>query len=615
MQLEIVLFVLLHFSILLVVALMFVIIRMKHKRELHYISFGLTLTIFIWCASLIMERYAEVLFDYSGMLFTYIYFTAVGFISLFVFYLGLSFSSGQTIRRGFYILFVFPVINAMAIWTNDFHHMFFVVFSKNSDEIVRGPFWNMQLVYAYTMLAMGLFFLISFSIKNSGFFSKQSLLIVFGASIPLAIDLLFVFNLFSFSLFYEPISFSFAVICFMLAIMRFDFLNIVPIALQTVVDHISDSFIVINGYNEVVDFNKSLKDTFGKYAQIKRKMDIYDWLEQIKVLTHGSSSFFQNSLRESERKHKPISFDKQFSSDEYDKTFTIEIKPIISGGVHKGTIIIFKDITEQRESFELIQKTQSQLIESEHLVSLGQLVGGIAHNLKTPIMSVSGGLEGLTDLVTEYEESIADPLVTREDHLEIAKEMRDWIDKMKNYCAYMSDIISTVKGQAVQLTSMTTDKFILKELLKRIDILMNHELKKYGCRLVIDCRVDKGIEIKGEINSLVQVINNLISNSIEAYDGKEGTIDFDITYQENMVQFAIGDYGVGMTEDIKSRLFKEMITTKAKHGTGLGLYMSYSTIRGKFGGKMWFESELGKGSVFYVAIPSVVGSNKRRETV
>jgi signal transduction histidine kinase len=313
------------------------------------------------------------------------------------------------------------------------------------------------------------------------------------------------------------------------------------------------------------------------------------------------------SVREAINNKTTVTFENQYVTNDFDKTFTVEITSIFSRDIHKGTVILLKDITEQRKSFEMIRQTQIMLIESEHLASLGQLVGGIAHNLKTPIMSISGGLVGLSDLVDEYEESVSDDTVTVEDHREIANEMRTWIGKIKEYTTYMSDVISTVKGQAVQLTASTTDSFMLKELIKRVDILMNHELKKYGCRLNVRCMIDQSTEVKGEINSFVQVINNLILNSIEAYEGKEGDIDLTISKNdsEQMICFEVRDSGCGMTDEVKKKLFKEMITTKAKNGTGLGLYMSYSTITGRFGGKMWFESVYGMGTTFYIMVPAV----------
>lgn len=242
-------------------------------------------------------------------------------------------------------------------------------------------------------------------------------------------------------------------------------------------------------------------------------------------------------------------------------------------------------------------------LERERLASLGQLIGGIAHNFKTPIMSISGGLEALMDLIDEYDNSIEDDEVTREDHHEIAAEMKDWVQKIKPYCAYMSDIISTVKGQAANLNESKSASFTLDELLKRVEILMAHELKKYCCDMNVDLKTDKSTLIRGEINNLVQVMNNLISNAIEAYDGKEGKIDLLIDKKGTVIEILIRDYGSGIPENVKSKLLKEMITTKGKNGTGLGLYMSYSTIKGKFGGKMRIESELGKGTDIYISIP------------
>ena len=242
-------------------------------------------------------------------------------------------------------------------------------------------------------------------------------------------------------------------------------------------------------------------------------------------------------------------------------------------------------------------------LERERLASLGQLIGGIAHNFKTPIMSISGGLEAIIDLIEEYEISIGDTDVTAEDHHEIAAEMRDWVEKIKPYCSYMSDIISTVKGHTVKMNDSSNVSFTVEELLKRVNILMNHELKRYHCKMNVDLKVDINTVIRGEINNLVQVLNNLISNSIEAYNGENGDIDLLISKKGQEIGIMVKDYGEGIPEKVKKKLLKEMITTKGKNGTGLGLYMSYSTIKGKFGGTMKIESEEGKGPAVYIFIP------------
>ena len=253
---------------------------------------------------------------------------------------------------------------------------------------------------------------------------------------------------------------------------------------------------------------------------------------------------------------------------------------------------------------ETIKNNQDILMERERLASLGQLIGGIAHNLKTPIMSISGAAEGLTDLVKEYDSSIDDPEVNSQDHHDIAKDMNEWIVKIKEYTEYMSDIITAVKGQAVTLSETNNISFDIDELVKRVDILMKHELKNALIYMNVQMNAPKSTKIHGDINSLVQVINNMISNAIQAYNGKtEQNIDLILNKVDSNLVISIKDYGCGLPQKVKEKLFKEMITTKGKNGTGLGLYMSYSTIKAHFNGNITFESEEGKGTTFNIILP------------
>ena len=251
-----------------------------------------------------------------------------------------------------------------------------------------------------------------------------------------------------------------------------------------------------------------------------------------------------------------------------------------------------------------IKGNQDMLMEKERLASLGQLIGGISHNLKTPIMSISGAAEGLTDLVKEYEASVGDPEVTVQDHHDIAKDMKDWIEKIRSYTEYMSDIITAVKGQAVTMSEEQAVSFTLDELVKRVNILMKHELKNALVELNVSMQVNEQTVLKGNINSLVQVINNMISNAIQAYDGKpDNKIDLILKKENNNIIISVKDYGCGLPDEVQKKLFKEMITTKGKNGTGLGLFMSYSTIRAHFNGNMTFETEQGKGTTFNIILP------------
>lgn len=288
-------------------------------------------------------------------------------------------------------------------------------------------------------------------------------------------------------------------------------------------------------------------------------------------------------------------------------TDTSIMKPLaLTSNDEFGNLIISYNKIQELTKYNVAQlhDNQETLMEKERLASLGQLIGGIAHNLKTPIMSISGAAEGLTDLVKEYDVSIDDPEVNHEDHHEIAKDMSTWIEKIKTHTEYMSDVISAVKGQAVTLANEEEISFTIEELLKRVDILMKHELKNAIVYLNISMKTDESALIHGDVNSLVQVINNMISNSIQAYAGKpEQNIDLVVEKNNNDLVISIKDYASGMPKAVKDKLFKEMITTKGKNGTGLGLYMSYSTIRAHFNGTITVESEEGKGTTFHIILP------------
>ena len=266
--------------------------------------------------------------------------------------------------------------------------------------------------------------------------------------------------------------------------------------------------------------------------------------------------------------------------------------------------VAFNKVQEREKKYvEDIKKQQSMIVERERLASLGQMISGITHNLKTPIMSLSVGIASIKELVAEYQASIGDRRVTPEDHREIAREMEACLNEMTPCCTYMSNVLTTIKGQIVPGKHSMAPVFTLKELLKRVEILTDYELNKFDCKIRYNLKANPDLEIPGEVSNLVQVLENLITNAIQSYEGKGGLIEFIAAQRDIKLEFCIRDSGKGIPAELQSKLFKEMITTKGKKGTGLGLYISYAIIKGKFGGDLWFESAPGRGAAFYISIP------------
>lgn len=257
------------------------------------------------------------------------------------------------------------------------------------------------------------------------------------------------------------------------------------------------------------------------------------------------------------------------------------------------------------ENLQRIKNSQNILVEQERLASLGQMIGGIAHNLKSPILSIAGAVEGMKDLKDEMSESLDNDLVTLEDKRDILKEQQEWIDKIKLHLAYMSDVITAVKGQATVLVDEKLEVFTIEELLKNVKILTAHQFKNSLIDFEIQNNLNEKTQIKGSMNALIQIINNIISNAIESYNGQNGKVELIVNSDKKRknIVISVRDKGQGMSKSVQKQLFKNMVTTKGKKGTGLGLYMSYSTIKGKFKGDLQFVSEEGKGTDFHIIVP------------
>lgn len=594
---------LLMLSALSIVITLIYVLRTKGRSQLKAIFCVDLICVLVICLGVIFQDILSKYFSWNPWNFENFIYIGTCFLPVAIFFTELIFAKTKiTFKKKYLLFFIVPALSLIVLWTNDYHHLFYKIYSYlYLSDCKVGPYMIIHNIYSYTLLFLGVIQMVNVASKNSGFFSKQTLLIVVGISIPLITNILGTLKIIPMTVYITPISFAFTMLFFALSIFKFKFLGVAPVALQTIVNRISDSYLVLNENLLITDFNSTFLKTFNLSASDIREKNILEFLSTHKQYDMNLPKL-ENSLNRVKHSSETIVFEQHFKK--INKYFTVEINNILVKGNSLGILMLFKDITQHKLDMQALKDNQDILIERERLSSLGQLIGGIAHNLKSPIMSISGATEGLTDLIKEYEESIVDKDVTIDDHLAIANDMKDWISKIKSYLEYMSDIITAVKGQAVALSENTVDSFTVEELTKRVDILMKHELKKALITLNLDLKVPTSLMIHGNINGLVQVINNMISNAIQAYKGKEGqTIDLIITQEKNDVIVSVRDYAGGLPKEVQEKLFKEMITTKGKDGTGIGLFMSYSNIRAHFNGDITYSTEEGKGTIFNIILP------------
>ena len=595
-------FILLIVSTLSIIVLMYTIIKRKPLSQLQHAFASVLGTVLIISIGIILQLVFTTFGNVEPIIFENFIYIGTCFLPVALFFVAIIFKNTKIrFKKKYLLLFIIPLLTLAVLYTNKYHHLFYKVYSTNLNEMVYGPYFYIHTIYTYGLLFVSIGLMIYGTLKNSGAFSKQTMLIIIGTMFPIVVNVLGTLKIYNMNVCLTPISFSIAVIFYTFAIMKFNFLKITPIALQKIVDRISDGYVVLDENNVITDFNKTFLDIFKLRQEDIRSKNFIKFLQQ-KQISSRVVTKIERSINKANTTETTIFFEQHF--EEIKKYFKIEITPISSDNNSLGTLFLLKDITQHKEDMETIKNNQEILMERERLASLGQLIGGIAHNLKTPIMSIAGAAEGLENLIKEYDESIDDPLVNSQDHHEIAAEMESWIPKIRAHIEYMSDIITTVKGQAVALSNDQAVTFTIEELVKRVDILMKHELKNAYIYLNVLMKTDENITLDGDVNSLVQVVNNMISNAIQAYNGKRNqNIELEVNKNGENIIFTVRDFAGGLPKEVQEKLFKEMVTTKGKNGTGLGLYMSYSNIKAHFGGDIVYKTEEGKGTEFNIIIP------------
>ena len=241
-------------------------------------------------------------------------------------------------------------------------------------------------------------------------------------------------------------------------------------------------------------------------------------------------------------------------------------------------------VEELKKTLKELNETQIQLINSEKMASLGQLIAGVAHEINTPVAAIKSNNE------------IATKLIQKIDDEKLSALFSDINSTDKNAIQRINKIVISLKKFVRLDEAELQEADINKELDLTLD-LIRHEtkhgievVKEYGDIPLIKCYP----------NMLNQVFMNILVNACQAIDG-EGSITINTSYQNKQLKISIKDTGRGIKDT--NKIFEAGYTTKGVGvGTGLGLAIS-SKIIDKHNGKIEVKSKVNEGSEFVITIP------------
>ncbi len=260
---------------------------------------------------------------------------------------------------------------------------------------------------------------------------------------------------------------------------------------------------------------------------------------------------------------------------------------------------------ELEKSIKTIKHTQKQLIQSEKLAALGNLVAGVAHEINTPVGVSMTSASLLKDETDDFIHKLESKTLTRSHvirYTDIAGKSSDLI--MKNLKRAVK-IIHGFKQVAVDQTSGKRREFNLKSYIKDIVASLEPEIKKINPQILINC--PENLSLASFPGAFSQIVTNLVMNSlIHGFDLQHTgcKIIFDIKRSNDTIILSYEDNGKGIEKENIKKIFEPFFTTKrAGGGSGLGMHIVHNLVTGTLGGSISCKSENGNGVVFEIILP------------
>ena len=242
-----------------------------------------------------------------------------------------------------------------------------------------------------------------------------------------------------------------------------------------------------------------------------------------------------------------------------------------------SAVLVFEDQTDRR-------RLQEQLIQSEKMSAIGQLIAGVAHDLNNPLASVVG----FSDFLAE-----AGVPASLEEPLQVIRQ------EAERAATIVKNLLSFARSQEGERARQP-----IQQLLDSTLVLLRNQLMAHKVEATLD--VEPGLpDVEVNANQIKQVFVNLINNACQAIasDAPSGRIWITAKRAQDVIAVSVTDSGPGISEEVAARVFEPFFTTKPEgEGTGLGLSICQGILK-EHGGRITLESRPGSGATFTVELP------------
>ena len=335
---------------------------------------------------------------------------------------------------------------------------------------------------------------------------------------------------------------------------------------RAIITNFADGLIVFDAGNKLSLINPQAEDFLGVKAKeiagraVLELAEIPDLLPLVDLLGREIKGVYRKELLIKEN-----------------LTLEVSTAPMISEGEKLGTLVILHDITREK----MVERIKTEF------VSLA------AHQLRTPLSAIKWTLRMLLD----------------GDLGKITAEQRDFVEKTYKSNERMIALINDL----LDITRIEEGRYIYKPTFNQIEDIVqfviksfNEEIKRKNIEFEFKKPKENLPQVKVDVEKIRLAIDNLIDNAIR-YTLARGKVIVSLKLVKKEIEFSVKDTGVGIPEDQQERVFTKFfrganVMRMETEGTGLGLFITKNIIEAH-GGRIWFDSEEGKGTTFYFTLP------------
>lgn len=488
----------------------------------------------------------------------------------------------KEIKQG-WLLFVLPFITLLLACTNEHHHLIWSSFSPIPPETNIMTyhhgfwFWTGYTLYSYVLLLAATLYLFEFLRNNRHrkTYRLQGWLLAFAGLCPWATSIFYILGLNPVEgLDITPISTTLCGILISWSILKSTFLNLVPVARETLVETLPIGIMALDDQNRIQDINPAGLSILGITAN-----DVYGMpLSQVLPLDSDFTSAIESE----------ISLLQVEMTVEGTSKFYRIIKKDLKRNVGSRLITVF-DITEEVNHREELIQARKKAEENDKLKSA--FLSNLSHEIRTPLNGIMGFISILqTENLTEAE---------RTQYLNIVWKSGDRLLKT------MVDIIDISKIESGQL-EVTYSEVDLRGILNGIYDFFLPEAKQRGLEFSYTNRIDLDkTMIQTDQVKLFSILTNLIKNALKFTN--KGFVKLEAYLDDHELCISVSDSGIGLSADQMDLIFHRFVQvdtsrTRKFEGSGLGLSIAKAYTE-MLGGKILVTSQLNLGSTFTVRLP------------